>query len=184
MAFDADKVSIEGKAIVSEIHKYNSVPFDTTLAFRVKYLPKDYPLTRLREKLAIDELTELTKHNDPIVRCFSFKALTQRDESAAFLVVKHHLQDTTKVSAYRGCFGGIEFVGDYFVGVFQGREAISHDTTHLYTLDSLLIFIPNKLKSRSDAIKRAGEKGKYYSRIKENCNQRKVSQSCDCPCLF
>jgi hypothetical protein len=166
LSFNADKISVEGKAIVAKIEYDKSVPSDT-MGLRFGNLPKDYPLTLLREKLTIEELLELTNHSNPIVRCYSFKALTQRDENSAFRVIGDHLQDTTQISTHHGCFGSEEFVGDYFIGVYRGYEAISHDTAHLNVLDSLVIFTPNKLEARHDAIRRAGKNGKYYERIKE-----------------
>jgi hypothetical protein len=165
--FDLDKLSADAKAILSKVEDDNSVPYDTMGAFGSGNLPKDYPLTLLREKLTIDELLELTNHNNPIVRCYSFKALTQRDENAAFEIIKNHLQDTIEISTSHGCLARHEFVGDYFVSVFRGSEAISHDSLHLNTLDSLLIFTPNKLKARDGTIRFAGKKSKYYDRIRE-----------------
>jgi hypothetical protein len=164
--FNPDKLSADAKAILSKVENDKSVPSDT-MGIRFGNVPKDFPLTLLREKLTIDELLELTNHNNPIVRCYGFKALTQRDENAAFQVITNHLQDTIEIRTSHGCLGSDEFVGDYFVGVFGGHEAISHDPLHLNTLDSLLIFTPNKLEARNGAIRFAGKKGKYYDRIKE-----------------
>lgn len=164
--FDIAKLSEKGKVILSKIQNEKEVPSDT-MGLRFWNLPKDYPLTVLRETLTIDELTELTNHSNPIVRCYGFKALTQRNEKAAFLVIKNHLQDTIEISTSYGCFRGREFVADFFVYAFRGDEAILHDSVHLGLLDSLLIFTPNHLEARSDAIRRAGETGKYYKRIKD-----------------
>lgn len=147
------------------------------MGLRLGYLPKDYPLTLLREKLSIDELFELTNHNNPIVRCYGLKALTQRNQNVAFQIITNHLQDTIEISTHHGCLGSDEFVGDYFIGVFRGHEAISHDSLHLNTLDSLLIFTPNKLEARHDAIRRAAKKGKYYNRIKEIAVHDKLAGS-------
>lgn len=165
-SFDAQKLSVEARAVISKIKDDNSVPFDT-MGLRFGNLPKDYPLILLRKKLTIDELFQLTNHYNPIVRCYGFKALTQRDENAAFQVLANHLQDTIEISTHYGCLGERKFVADYFIGVFQGHEAIVHDTLHLNTLDSLLIFTPNKLEARNEAARRAGKKGKYYNRIRE-----------------
>ncbi|MBL0740718.1 hypothetical protein [Chryseolinea lacunae] len=164
--FNGDKLSNEAKGIVSLIENDDTVP-SNTMGLHAGYLPKDYPLTLLREKLTIEELVELTNHNSPIVRWYGFKALTQRSENAAFQVITSHLQDTIQISTYSSCLERDEFVGDYFLDVFRGHEAISHDSLHSNTLDSLLIFTPNKLEARNWAIRRAGKKLKYYSKIRE-----------------
>jgi len=163
--FDATKISADAKTIISKIQNDEPVSYDT-MGLSFGYT-KDCPLDLLREKLTIVELSELTNHNNPIVRCYCFKALTQRNEKVAFQVMANHLQDTIRIQTHHGCFLNKEFVGDYFIGVFQGCEAVAHDTTHLNILDSLLIFTPNKLAGRNDAIRTAGKKGKYYNRIKE-----------------
>jgi hypothetical protein len=85
------------------------------------------------------------------------------------------LQDTSKIKTHYGCFGNDFYAGDYFVSVYSGYEAISRDTLHLNTLDSLLIFTPNKLVARDGALRRAGPKGKYHDRIKEIAINEKLA---------
>lgn len=172
--FDTGKLSEKGQAILSKIENDKEVPSDT-MGLRFDNLPKDYPLTLLREKLTIAELTELTNHGSPIVRCYGFKALTQRNENAAFLVIKNHLQDTLEISTTHGCFRSYEFAGDFFVYAFRGHEAILHDSVHLEQLDSLLIFAPNNLEARNEAIRRAGNNGRYYNRIKSIAINEKLA---------
>ena len=163
---DIAKLSDDAKTIVAIIEEEDMVPSDT-MGLRSGYLPKDYPLTLLRQKLTIDELVYLTNHKNPVVRSYAFKALTMMNEPAAFDILKDHLQDTIKVSTYYGCFRSDEYVGDFFVSAYRGREAVSHDSIHLNLLDSLLIFTPNKLRSRDHAIRNAAQRGKYYNRIRD-----------------
>lgn len=137
-AIDIDKLSDEAKAVLTEIETDNIVPSDT-MGLRFEYLPKDYPLTVLREKLQVNELVMLTKHNNPIVRCYAFKALTMVSEQEAFSLLAHHFQDTAQVYTHAGCFGKDVLVGDFFVSVFKGSETKRIDSTYLRALDSFLI---------------------------------------------
>lgn len=165
-ALDIGKLSDEGRAILAKIERDNSVPSDT-MGLRFEYLPKDYPLTVLREELEVNELLMLTKHNNPIVRCYAFKALTMVSEEEAFQILPQHFQDTSQVYTHFGCFGKHLSVGDFFVSVFKGMETKRIDSARLRKLDSILIFTPNKLKARSYAMQAMKPDRRYYSRVRE-----------------
>jgi hypothetical protein len=165
-AFDIGKLSDEGRAILAKIERDNSVPSDT-MGMRFEYLPKDYPLTVLREKLEMNELVMLTKHNNPIVRCYAFKAITMVSEEEAFQILPQHFHDTAQVYTHAGCFGKDVSVGDFFVGVFKGWEMKRIDSTYLRALDSLLIFTPNQLMARSYAMQAMKPDNRYYARVRE-----------------
>lgn len=163
--FEFSKLSAEGRSILKRIETYESVPADT-LGIKFEFLPKDYPQSVLRERVPIVELKELTNHHNPIIRCYAFKALTMVSEPEAFSVLKKHFQDTVVISTHHGCFKSDEFVGDFFINVYRGPEAILHDSSHAKVLDSLLIFLPNKLNARSTAMQRMVPNEKYYQRIR------------------
>lgn len=158
--------STEASDILKEIQDDSGVPSDT-LGIRNVFLGPDFPLTRLRKNVAKEELVALTSHDNPIVRCYAFKALTMVSEPDAFAVLIKHLQDTVEVQVYAGCLGSEDYVGDFFMSTYSGREAITHDSAHLVRVDSLLLFTPNKLVARDAAARRAGDEKKYYERIRE-----------------
>ena len=80
--------------------------------------------------------------------------------------MKDHLQDTIVISTNHGCFRSDAFVGDFFIDVYRGHEAILHDSSHTNILDSLLIYVPNKLNARTSAMQKMTPNEKYYQKIR------------------
>ena len=164
--FDPTGLSHDGRLVLEQIKHDQDAPMDT-MGLRFGNLPKDYPLTMLRERVSVAELKNMTNHDNPLVRCYAFKALTMVSEPDAFLIVTTRLQDSAKVSATLGCIATDQFVGDFFIRVFKGHEAIVKNPAHIRTLDSLLIFEPNKLNARSEVMRWVKPEEKYYQRIRE-----------------
>lgn len=172
--FDPTQLSREGRLVLKQIIHDHDIPMDT-MGLRFGNLPKDYPLTVLRKKISIAELRNMANHDNPLVRCYAFKALTMVSEPDAFSIVTKRLQDSAKVLTHQGCFIIDEFVGDFFVSVFKGHEAIKVDSVHIRILDSLLVFEPNKLNARSYVIRQMAPNEKYYQRIRSIVKKDKES---------
>lgn len=171
--FDSASISPDTKSILKTIEKDNVVPADS-MGLRFGFLPKDYPLTLLRKKVSVHELKQLTNHNNPIVRCYAFKALTMVSEPDAFSIVIKHLDDSATVETAHGCLLRREFVGDFFVSVYMGYEAIAPKPSHVKTLDSLLAFEPNNLNARSWALRTLKPEEKYYDVIRSIAIKERV----------
>lgn len=126
---------------------------------------------KLKKLATIDELKELIKHQNPTVRCYAFWALTYNHSINFFPIILDHINDTAYVHTQFGCIIGQERVGDFFIKVVTPQQidknCIKMDSTQLVTLDSILLYLPNKLTSKLTAINRIKPEEHHYKRIKE-----------------
>ena len=125
----------------------------------------------LQKSATREELIELTNHPNGVVRCYSFWALSYNKNADLFGIVKEHLNDDELISTLFGCIGGQEKVGDFFIQVMTPQyidlDSGKMNSKEIKELDSLLIYYPNKLSARYDAISRAEPTENLYPKIRE-----------------
>ena len=164
---DLSALSKEEDLLLKSIGAYELVRKDTTGRL-MRIWPEGESFLALSKKMSAAKLLELTHHDKPIIRCRAFGALIDEYQGDALSLVQEHLQDTAWVhSSPRSCLDTKERVGDYFVEVYQWKYLLANDSLRNSKLDSVLIFRPNKLRSRYMAMHRAADAGKYYDRIRE-----------------
>ncbi len=125
----------------------------------------------LQKKATKDELIELTNHPNGVVRCYVFWALSYDTSANLFPIVLNHISDTTFVNTQFGCIRSKEKVGDFFINVVT-PEYIDVNSQKLTPaqyeyLDSVLIYIPNSLYAKENAINKAKLTEAFYERVRE-----------------
>lgn len=115
-------------------------------------------------KLATEEeLLLLCEHPNPVVKCYAFKALSNRPNSPFFPVLLKHLSDTSRIRIHDGCVIIGEWTGDNFLKNAQLNQAQKN------TVDSLLIFGSDiRLDAKSNLlIQLPPQSDNYYERIRK-----------------
>ncbi len=126
----------------------------------------------LKEKATNEELLQLCKHPNGVIRCYSFLAATTRNNINLFPTLLQHLTDTALVSLYQGCTINSIMVGDFYILTVTNpfldsvRYNLSYEEKG--TIDSLLLFSSNiKLSAKSDMLKRLKPEVRYYYGIRK-----------------
>ncbi|RVU01518.1 hypothetical protein EOD41_06010 [Mucilaginibacter limnophilus] len=117
---------------------------------------------KLREQASPVELRALTGHENPVVRCYAFYALSLSLDTAVYTILLNHLTDTSKVSTLIGCLGSSQKVGDFFYSnaAVSGRQR--------YAVDSILLFNDSiNLYAKWELLNKIKPEQRYYHRIKE-----------------
>lgn len=126
---------------------------------------------QLAAKATTAELLQLTDHPNGVVRCYAFWALSYRDTVDHFAVVRKHLQDDAQVIYFSGCIKSGTAVGDFFVDVVTPNridlQSFKVDSAQARLLDSLLVYVPNRLEARYWAIQRLPLTAQHYARVRE-----------------
>jgi hypothetical protein len=133
--------------------------------------PQQYDyFSQLQKKATKDELTELTNHPNGVVRCYSFWALTYDSSINLFPIVVRHIMDDANVNTQFGCIGSSEKVGDFFINLvtpnYVDVNSKKFDSSQFTIIDSILIYTPNNLYSKQEAISRAKPTEKFYLRAR------------------
>ena len=168
--FDETKISGETKKIVAKIEKINRL-----MGAAVGYSgqrPEQYEnFTALQKTATREELIELTDYQNGVVRCYSFWALLYDRKTDMFPIVVKHIYDDALVSTEFGCISSREKVGDFFISLVTPGNGYSIlqqlNAAELKQVDSLLIYTPNSLYARTEAINRVPLTESLYSRIRE-----------------
>tara|TARA_R110002050_G_scaffold194907_1_gene329749 strand:- start:235 stop:1179 length:945 start_codon:yes stop_codon:yes gene_type:complete len=126
----------------------------------------------LKDKAKSEELRQLTNHTNSVVRCYSFQALAERQDSMTFSILLNHLKDNEYVSTFQGCIVSSSTVGDFFVNIVTPKyislSAYKLKESEQQNLDSLLIFDPKiKLSAKSRLLKDLQPKPQYHERVRQ-----------------
>lgn len=114
----------------------------------------------LRANATDDELVVLTGDSNAVVRCYAFKALTEKKTIDPFTLVLRHLSDTATVHTLNGCIGGSQKVGDYFLEMAPVKQQ--------GIVDSLLLYERgNNLVARDMMLSLLKPLEKYYKRVRQ-----------------
>lgn len=168
--YDESKISHTIKKTVEKIEEVNELMGSAVYYSGIR--PQQWDnFEELKNRASKEELIELTNHPNGVVRSYSFWALSLRRNVDLFSIVKEHLTDYEVIKTQFGCIGNEEMVGDFFIQIMTSRYidvyADKMDAKEMKELDSLLIYQPNKLSSRYDAIDRAEPTESLYPKIRE-----------------
>lgn len=168
--YDKSKLSKKTNKIVQKIEKINELMSEAVYSSGMR--PKQYDnFEELKKNATIDELIILTKHQNGVVRCYSFWALSLKKDINLFSLVKEHINDDEFVNTQFGCIGSQEKVGDFFINVatpnYIDLDSKKLTETEFRMLDSLLIYKENNLDSKFRAIENAEPTEFLYPKIRE-----------------
>ncbi len=127
-----------------------------------------YPeLRKLSSRATLEELKELIKHPNPVLRYYSYEILRSRkieDEQLFFNLAKRHLIDTSSVATQNGCIVGSIGIGDHIYRTSKLR--LSKES--IATLDSLLFWGGrNQIASRDKLFNTVAKNEANYQRLRE-----------------
>lgn len=168
--YDETKISSKTKTAVKKITKVNELMSSAVYSSGTR--PKQWDnFEELKISASIEELIELTNHPNGVVRSYSFWALSLTKNVDLFSIIKTHLNDYELINTQFGSIGGQEMVGDFFIQIMTPQyidlDSDKMDSKEMKELDSLLIYQPNKLSSRYNAINRAEPTENLYLKIRE-----------------
>ncbi|KOY84318.1 hypothetical protein AD998_21455 [bacterium 336/3] len=163
--FDKTKISKKIEEIIKRIKDVNQVMGNAVYYEGIK--PPQYDnFIELRNKATQKELLELTNHPNGVVRCYAFWALSYIQSVDLLPVIIKHIDDDEFVSTQFGCIRDEEKVGDFFINCINSDVRKLSVSESKY-LDSILIYTPNQLYAKEDAIDRAELTESFYKRVRE-----------------
>jgi hypothetical protein len=168
--FDKTKITSQTKQIVLKIEKENMLM--GSAVGNGGNRPKQFDnFAELQSKATKSELTELTNHPNGVVRCYSFWALTYDTSINLLPILIKHIPDEENVSTMFGCIVSSEKAGDFFISLatpqYVDLNSKKLTTTQFEYLDSILIYTPNHLYEKENAINRAKLNETFYKRVRE-----------------
>ncbi len=162
--YDKTRISKQTEQIVAKIEKVNEL-----MGRAVSYegmRPTQYDnFIELQKTATQSELIALTNHSNGVVRCYAFWALSYDTSANLLPILVNHLNDTALVETQFGCFVGRKKVGDFFINMVTPPYKLTPDEYDY--LDSILIYTPNNLPAKANAINRAKLNETLYARIRE-----------------
>jgi hypothetical protein len=168
--FDKAKISGPTNQIVSKIAKENILMGSAVGNAGVR--PKQFDnFTELQKVATESELIELTNHPNGVVRCYSFWALTYDTSINLLPILITHISDDENVSTMFGCIVSSEKAGDFFIDLatpqYVDLNSKKLTTTQFEYLDSMLIYTPNNLYAKENAISRAKKNETFYAKARQ-----------------
>ena len=167
---NSTEISEETNLIVKKIEKIN-VLIGSAVGYSGKKTEQYDNFEALKKTASKEELLQLTKHSNPVVRCYSFWALGNHKNFDLFSLVKDHIKDDALVKTQFGCLLSTEKAGDFFINLvtpnYVDDEVKKLNEKELKTLDSLLVYQENNLDSRFRAIERAEPTELLYPKVRE-----------------
>jgi len=169
-AFDRSAFSAATEKVISNIEQLNKVSDNIYEKTEVGIKKRDI-LAQLLNVASKEELITLTNHPNGVVRCYSFWALSHKPNVNLLPILINHISDTANVQTLFGDEGGREKAGDFMIDVatpdYVDLACSKLDSTQLARLDSILIYTPNDLNAKANAIRMAQPTDKLYSRFRE-----------------
>ncbi|TND10015.1 MAG: hypothetical protein FD123_697 [Bacteroidetes bacterium] len=122
----------------------------------------------LRNKATLDELKELSRHPDPVVRCYAFLAVAYRDSSSILPLLLEHVTDTQKVLTRIGCFNESDEAGHLMYTLVLGSWGnYTLDEKEVARFDSVVLHHPSKtIRVRESALSRIKNQPEHYDIIR------------------
>ncbi len=168
--FDKSLLSAATEKVVSDIEQLNKVS-DNIYEEAPTGIKKKDILAQLLSVASKEELITLTNHPNGVVRCYSFWALSRKPAVDLLPILINHISDSAKIQTLFGDVDGREKVGDFMIDVatpdYVDLASSKLDSTQLARLDSLLIYTPNELDAKANAIRMAQPTDKLYPRLRE-----------------
>lgn len=123
----------------------------------------------LNREANTNELLQLTKHSDPIVRVYAFDALVDRRDRNVYDLIQSHINDTALVIDQYGCFETRTTVAHRYI---ENTKSLTR--TQVNTIDSIILYtLDASHKIYGTIIWRIELKPEYYTRLKELHNTTK-----------
>jgi hypothetical protein len=168
--FDKTKISKQTVKVVTKIEKVNELMGSAVYYSGMK--PKQYDnFEELQKKATQTELMELTNHPNGVVRCYAFWALSFNSSVDLLPIIIKHINDTTSIDTQFGCLGNTEQVGDFFINIvtpqYVDLNSKKLTKTEYEYLDSILVYTPNSLIAKENAISRIKPTEALYVRTRE-----------------
>ncbi|MFW5426337.1 MAG: hypothetical protein ACKE8G_05475 [Methylophagaceae bacterium] len=148
-SFNKSKISNEINESVESLVEYGKFNFYYTFPRK-----PTSPFVVLHSA-TIEELTELLKHPNPVIRCYAFSELTAHSSVDLLPIILDHLNDNEWVDTYRKESYSYR-VGDVFIqlATYENKYMASLTMLQRAKLDRELIFSPNELAEKSFAVER------------------------------
>jgi hypothetical protein len=168
--FDMVKISSQTEQIVLKIEKENWLMGSAVGNAGTR--PKQFDnFTDLQSIAQQNELIELTNHPNGVVRCYSFWALTYDTSVNLLPILIKHIIDDENVTTMFGCIVSGEKVGDFFISLvtpqYVDLNSKKLTNSQFEYLDSILIYTPNNLYAKENAISRAKQSESFYARARQ-----------------
>lgn len=167
-----DRISPETKAWVAKIAEVNRFE-GPVIGEGARGSTQYINFTELKKVATRAELIALTDHPNGPVRCYAVSALSDDTTFAMkdlLSIVCRHISDDQKVYTKSFCIVGDRYAGDLFIEAMNRRgidDELSGNRDSAYEyLDSLLIYTPNKLYARQNAIGRGKLTAHFYNRVR------------------
>ncbi|MBB4801484.1 hypothetical protein HNP37_001545 [Flavobacterium nitrogenifigens] len=162
-------ISEETNLIVKKIEKINVL-----MGSAVGYggnRPEQYDnFEELKKTASQEELLQLTKHSNAVVRCYSFWALGNYKNFDLFSLVKDHINDDAPVKTQFGCIISTEKVGDFFINLVnpenENSEIRQLTKKEFSKLETILINQENSLYALNNAIESATPTKALYPKLR------------------
>ena len=172
------EIRTEVKKIIGKIAKENMYK-SAVVGFGGQRTTQWENFEKLKEKTTDEELIILTEHKYPVVRCYSFQALAERNHYKTYDILLKHLTDNDRVKTIRGCIASSQSVGDFFHNIVtKNYRSITSYKLHAkqkHHLDSILLFDKHvKLSAKISLLDTINPKEEYYERIKEIYNENNI----------
>ena len=169
-SFGESKISKDVIEIVKKIEEID-VLMGSAVGYSGKRPAQYENFVALRNSATTNELVELTNHKNAVVRCYSFWALSYKENVDLFPIIINHISDEEEVKTQFGCIINMEKVGDFFIDIatpeYVDWNSNKLDSSQLKKLDNILIFSPNNLNATLEALRRAEPIERIYERIRE-----------------
>jgi hypothetical protein len=168
--FDKTKISKQTVKVITKIEKVNELMGSAIYESGVR--PRQYDnFTELQKKATQSELIALTNHPNGVVRCYAFWALSFNHSVDLLPIIIKHINDTTSIDKQFGCLGNTEQVGDFFINIvtpqYVDLNSKKLTKTEYEYLDSILVYTPNSLIAKENAISRIKPTEALYVRTRE-----------------
>jgi hypothetical protein len=159
------------KIIVDSITRYNQFT-SSGVGYAGVRTPQWDRYEKLSTTATLPELRALTRHENAVVRCYAFLALSAKKDTAAFNILLTHLHDTARLSTFMGCIISKKIAGDFFLATVTSYHSsytgYKLSPNQKIKVDSILLFDKHiTLSARYNLIYALKPQAKYYNRIKE-----------------
>jgi hypothetical protein len=168
------KLPDDVKEILIKLSKNNTV-----YSSHIGIVGQESPTQKSLEKLSKKDtalLIEITRHLNPVIRCYAFRALINKGYKNILPLVIEHIQDTAKVKCVYADVILRQKTGDFFIDnvKYKYTNAVDYamsneaylDSVQKYYFDSVVVFTDNKLEYLKSILYNNSFNENYYERIK------------------
>lgn len=168
----AQKKSDRLKKVVDDMANHGGY-MTATIGYGAKFITGQWARFEQFKKLVNrKKLIEFTDHPSPAIRCYAFKALSERGYRQTFAVLIKHLKDNDTIPTVQGCVPQDMLVSEFFLEntsyAYKKKGQYNFRKKEREIIDSLLFFAPNKSKKLTAMLLRVIQpKEQYYTKIRQ-----------------